>query len=58
MSIGKMQSFDPLLVDQLYFQNYLSWSRSTDIAFDAENKLCFIDGSTDIPPLLELNRFQ
>jgi hypothetical protein len=36
--------------------NYLAWSRSTQRALGAKNKLVFINGSVPIPDLEDLNR--
>jgi hypothetical protein len=36
--------------------NYLAWSRSMQRALGAKNKLRFVDGSLEIPPVLDLNR--
>ncbi|MCI40233.1 integrase catalytic region, partial [Trifolium medium] len=35
-----------------------AWSRAMQRALGAKNKLSFVDGSLEIPPLLDLNRYR
>ncbi|GAU31820.1 hypothetical protein TSUD_58210 [Trifolium subterraneum] len=45
-----------VVTPKLNGSNFLAWSRSMQRALGAKNKLRFVDGSLEIPPIHDLNR--
>jgi hypothetical protein len=45
-----------VITPKLTGSNYLAWHRSMQRALGAKNKLRFVDGSLEIPPIHDLNR--